>query len=219
MVKNKIYSKEDIAEKFHDGMKLMAGIFACRGCADRLVDIIVEKGCKNLELIANDAGDPGIALGKLYDAHLVTKAHHSHIGMNPYVTELVNKGILTVNLYPQGTLVEKIRAGGSGLGGVLTKTGLGTVAQEGREVIEVDGQKYIFEKPFRAEIALIRAAKADKFGNLVYQGAARNFNPVMAMAADFVIVQADEIVEVGEIDPEVVITPGVFVDMILSNEE
>lgn len=107
MVKNKIYSKAEIAEKFHDGMKLMAGIFACRGCADRLVDIIVEKGCKNLEVIANDAGDPGIALGKLYDAHLVSKAHHSHIGMNPYVTELINQGLLTVNLYPQGTLVEK----------------------------------------------------------------------------------------------------------------
>ncbi|WP_439295112.1 CoA transferase subunit A [Lonepinella sp. BR2882] len=219
MAKNKIYSKAEIAEKFHDGMKLMAGIFACKGCADKLVDIIVEKGCKNIELISNDAGDPGIALGKLYDAHLVSVAHHSHIGMNPYVTELVNQGITKVNLYPQGTLAEKIRAGGAGLGGVLTRTGLGTIAQEGREIMEVDGVKYIFEKPFRAEIAIVRAAKADKAGNLVYKGAARNFNPLVAMAADLVIVQADEIVEIGELDPEAVITPGVFVDMILSNEE
>ncbi|MDG2939782.1 3-oxoacid CoA-transferase subunit A [Bisgaard Taxon 10/6] len=219
MVKNKIYSKAEIAEKFHDGMKLMAGIFACKGCADRLVDIIVEKGCKNIELISNDAGDPGVALGKLYDAHLVSKAHHSHIGMNPYVTELINQGIVTLELIPQGTLAEKIRAGGAGLGGVLTKTGLGTIAEEGRQIMEIDGQKYIFEKPFRAEIAIIRAAKADKLGNLVYQGAARNFNPMMAMAADLVIVEADEIVEIGALDPEAVVTPGVFVDMILSNEE
>ncbi|MDU8923771.1 3-oxoacid CoA-transferase subunit A [Pasteurellaceae bacterium LIM206] len=219
MMKNKIYSKAEIADKFHDGMKLMAGIFACKGCADRLVDIIVEKGCKNIELISNDAGDPGVGLGKLYDAHLVTKAHHSHIGMNPYVTELINQGIVTLELIPQGTLAEKIRAGGAGLGGVLTKTGLGTIAQKGREIMEVDGENYIFEKPFRAEIAIIRAAKADKLGNLVYQGAARNFNPAMATAANLVIVEADEIVEIGELDPESVITPGVFVDMILDNEE
>ncbi|WP_044470258.1 CoA transferase subunit A [Mannheimia massilioguelmaensis] len=219
MLKSKVYTKAEIAEKFHDGMKLMSGIFACKGCPDRLVDIIVEKGCKNIELISNDAGDPGIGLGKLYDAHLVSVANHSHIGMNPYVTELINQGLVKLNLFPQGTLAEKIRAGGAGLGGVLTKTGLGTIAQEGREVLEVDGQQYIFEKPFRGEIAIVRAHKADKFGNLVYKGAARNFNPLVAMAADLVIVEADEIVDVGEIDPESVITPGVFVDMILSNEE
>lgn len=216
---SKIVSKSEIAKKFHNGMKLMVGGFANTGCPERLVDIIVEHGFNNLEIISNDAGDPGITIGKIFDDHLVAVSHHSHIGMNPPVSDLVHSGKLKLTLYPQGTLVEKIRAGGAGLGGVLTKSGLGTIAEKGRKVMEVDGEKYIFEPPFRAEIALIRAYKADKLGNLVYKGAARNFNPAMATAADWVIVQADEIVEVGELDPEAIITPGVYVDMILSNEE
>lgn len=219
MYKQKIFSKDEIIKKFHDGMQLMIGGFANTGCPERLVDLIVENKFKNLEVISNDAGDPGLTIGKIFDAHLVTKSNHSHIGMNPLVSDMVHNGILELTLFPQGTLVEKIRAGGAGLGGVLVKTGLGTIAEKGRKVFKIDGEKYIFEKPFRAEIALIRAYKADKLGNLIYKGAGRNFNPVMAMAADLVIVQADEIVDVGEIDPEIVVTPGVYVDMILSNEE
>lgn len=219
MYKQKICSKDDIVKHFHDGMRIMVGGFANTGCPEKLVDLIVEKGFKNLEVISNDAGDPGLTIGKIFDNHLVIKGYHSHLGMNPPVSDMIRDGILDVQLFPQGTLAEKIRAGGSGLGGVLVKTGLGTIAEEGRKVVEIDGERYIFEQPFRAEIALIRAHKADKFGNLIYKGAGRNFNPVMAMAADLVIVQADEIVEVGALDPENIVTPGVYVDMILSNEE
>ena len=139
----------------------------------------------------------------------------SHVGLNPKVAEQMNDGTLEVVLVPQGTLAERIRCGGTGLGGVLPPTGIGTVVAEGKQVIQVDGRDYLLEKPLHAEVAVVKAWKADTSGNLVYRRAGRNFNPLMAMAADFVIAEVEELVEVGQLDPDEVMTPGVCVDLVV----
>lgn len=211
----KMISIEKAVDMIHDGMTIMIGGFL--GCKNpfRLVDAMVEKGVKDITLIANDTAFPEVGIGKLIVNKQVKKLITSHIGTNRETGNQMNAGELDVELVPQGTLAERIRAAGAGLGGVLTPTGLGTVVEKGKNIVEVDGKKFLLEKPLKADLALIVGAKVDKKGNIKYNKATRNFNPIMATAADVVIVEADEIVEVGEIDQDEVITPGLFVDYIV----
>lgn len=212
---NKLISVEEAVNMIQDGMTIMVGGFL--GCRNPyvLVDALVAKGVKDITLIANDTSFPEIGIGKLIVNKQVKKLIASHIGTNKETGNQMNSGELEVELVPQGTLAERIRAAGAGLGGVLTPTGLGTVVAEGKDIITVDGKEFLLEKPLRADIALIVGAKVDKKGNVRYKKATRNFNPIMATAADIVIVEADEIVEVGEIDPDDVMTPGIFVNYIV----
>lgn len=216
---NKLISIEEAASMIKDGMTIMVGGFL--GCKNpfRLVDAIIEKGVKNITLIANDTAFPEVGIGKLIVNKQVKKLIASHIGTNKETGNQMNSGELEVELVPQGTLAERIRAAGAGLGGILTPTGIGTVVAEGKQVVEVDGREYLLEKPLKADVALIVGAKVDKKGNIKYAKATRNFNPLMATAADLVIVEADEIVEVGEIDPDDVMTPGIFIDYIVGGDK
>ncbi|MEH7375893.1 acetate CoA-transferase subunit alpha [Neobacillus drentensis] len=211
---NKIISLEEISSILTDGMTIMAGGFMGVGTPQELVTAMLEADVKDLTLIANDTAFVETGVGPLIVNKRVKKVIASHIGTNPETGKQMIAGELEVELVPQGTLAERVRAGGSGLGGVLTPTGVGTVVEEGKEKIIVDGREYLLEKPLRAEVALLKAFKADKAGNLIYHRSARNFNPLMALAADLVIVQVEQIVEVGEIDPDEVMTPGILVDKI-----
>jgi len=212
---NKLISVEEAVNMIQDGMTIMVGGFL--GCRNPyvLVDALVAKGVKDITLIANDTSFPEVGIGKLIVNKQVKKLIASHIGTNKETGNQMNSGELEVELVPQGTLAERIRAAGAGLGGILTPTGLGTVVAEGKDIITVDGREFLLEKPLKADIALIVGAKVDKKGNVRYKKATRNFNPLMATAANIVIVEADEIVEVGEIDPDDVMTPGIFVNYIV----
>ena len=176
---------------------------------------MIELGVKDLTIVCNDTSFADKGVGKWIVSKQVKKVIASHIGTNPESGKQFNAGETEFELVPQGTLAERIRAAGAGLGGVLTPTGVGTTVQEGKQVLTVDGKEYILEKPIKADVAIIGATIADKKGNLWYEGSTRNFNPVMATAADVVIVEADKIVEVGEIKPEDVATPHIFVDYIV----
>jgi acetate CoA/acetoacetate CoA-transferase alpha subunit len=211
---NKIISREEVSSIFKDGMTIMAGGFMGVGTPQELVSAMLEADVKDITLIANDTAFTETGVGPLIVNRRVKKVIASHIGTNPETGKQMIAGELEVELVPQGTLAERVRAGGSGLGGVLTPTGVGTVVEEGKEKITVDGREYLLEKPLRAEIALLKAYKADKAGNLIYHRSARNFNPIMALAADTVVVQVEKIVEIGEIDPDDVMTPGILVDKI-----
>lgn len=210
-----IATREQALARIQEGMSLMIGGFLATGTPECLVDGIVTSGIKNLTVIGNDTGFPDRGIGKLVVSRQTKKVIVSHIGTNPETGRQMNAGELEVELVPQGTLAERIRAGGSGLGGILTPTGIGTIVEEGKQKVVVDGREFLLEKPLKADIALIKAEVADKAGNLVYRRSSRNFNPIMAMAADCVIVLANNIVEIGEIDPDQVMTPGIFVDMIV----
>lgn len=216
---NKLISVDEAVNMIHDGMTIMVGGFLGRKNPFRIVDALIKKGIKDITLIANDTAFPEVGIGKLVVNKQVKKLIVSHIGTNKESGRQMNEGELEVELVPQGTLVERIRAAGAGLGGILTPTGIGTVVAEGKEVVKVDGREYLLEKPLRADVALISGAVADKAGNVRYRKAARNFNPIMAAAADLVIVEADEIVEAGEIDPDDVMTPGIFVDYVVGGRE
>lgn len=211
---NKIISLEEISSILTDGMTIMAGGFMGVGTPQELVTAMLEANVKDITLIANDTAFTESGVGPLIVNKRVKKVIASHIGTNPETGKQMIAGELEVELVPQGTLAERVRAGGSGLGGVLTPTGVGTVVEEGKEKITVDGREYLLEKPLRAEVALLKAYKADQAGNLIYHRSARNFNPLMALAADLVIVQVEQIVEIGEIDPDEVMTPGILVDKI-----
>jgi acetate CoA/acetoacetate CoA-transferase alpha subunit len=211
---DKIISKEEVSSIFKDGMSVMAGGFMGVGTPQGLVSAILEAEVKDITLIVNDTAFIESGVGPLISNGRVKKVIASHIGTNPETGRQMIAGELDVELVPQGTLAERVRAGGSGLGGVLTPTGVGTVVEEGKEKITVDGREFLLEKPLRAEVALLKAYKADKAGNLVYHRSARNFNPLMALAADLVIVQVEQVVEIGEIDPDEVMTPGILVDKI-----
>jgi acetate CoA/acetoacetate CoA-transferase alpha subunit len=200
-----------------DGATLMVGGFMGVGTPERVMDELVKQGKADLTVIANDTASPGVGIGKLVDAKLLRKAVVSHIGLNPETQKQMIAGTLEVELVPQGTLAERIRAGGFGLGGVLTATGLGTPVQDGKQVIAVDGRDYLLEVPLRAQFALVQAFIADYQGNLGYALTSRNFNPVMAMAADKVIACAANIVPVGVIPPDHVITPAPVVDYLIGN--
>lgn len=211
----KVTTRQEIMNCFTDRQILMIGGFLAVGTPESLVDALIEKAVKDLTLICNDTGFPDKGTGKLIVNKQVTKLIASHIGTNPETGRQMNAGEIEVELVPQGTLAERIRCAGAGLGGVLTPTGVGTIVEKGKEVITTNGKTYILETPIFADIALIKAAKADTFGNLLYRCSARNFNPLMAMAAKFVIAEVEEIVEAGSIDPNEVMTPGIFINKII----
>lgn len=215
----KMRSLSEAMASVKDGMTIMVGGFLGVGSPDLLLEELVKNGVKDLTLIANDTSFEGQDYGELIVNKLVKKVYTSHIGTNRETGRQMNANELEVVLTPQGTLAEQIRAAGAGLGAIVTPTGIGTVVEEGKQTLEIDGKKFLVEKPLKADIALIRAKKADRTGNLIYDKSARNFNPIMAMAADLVIVQADEIVEPGELDPNFVMTPHIFVDFIVGDDQ
>jgi len=194
-----------------DGASVMIGGFMGVGSPHRVIAALVARGARGLTVIGNDAGRPGFGIGALIDAGCVTRCIASHIGLNPSLQKKMIAGEIAVDLIPQGTLAERIRAGGAGLGGVLTPTGVGTVVAEGKQLLNIDGRDYLLEKPMRADVALLHCYEADYYGNLSYRLTARNFNPVIAMAADLVIAEPDEIVPIGLIAPDHVCTPGIIV--------
>ena len=210
-------SLEEAVAMIPNGASVMVGGFMGVGTPERLLDELVRQRKSELTLVANDAVAPGRGIGKLFDASLVATITASHIGLNPKVQEQMMAGKVAVNLVPQGTLVERIRAGGCGLGGVLTLTGVGTIVEEGKQRIEIDGKQFLLETALRSQFALVHAFLADYLGNLSYALTARNFNPVMAMAADTVIATADHIVPVGVIAPDHVVTPAPLVDYLIAN--
>lgn len=210
----KSISANEIASILRDDMTIMIGGFMANGAPEGLIDIILESDIKNITLITTDTGTPESGSGRLIKAKRISKLYASHIGTNPETGAQMNSGELDVELVPQGTLAERIRAAGAGLGGVLTPTGLGTLVAESKQVIQVDGKDFLLEKPLRADLALIRGSVVDTKGNTVYKGTTQNFNPLMATAADTVIIEAASLVDIGEIAPEAVHTPGLFIDHI-----
>ena len=210
-------SVEEAVALIPAGASIMVGGFMGVGTPDRVLVEVVRQQKSGLSLICNDAAVPGRGVGKLFDAALVSRLTASHIGLNPKTQQQMLAGQINVDLIPQGTLVERIRAGGCGLGGVLTPTGVGTSVAEGKRLIEVDGKPFLLETALRAQFALVHAFLADYIGNLTYALTARNFNPIMAMAADTVIVTAEHIVPVGVIAPDHVVTPAPLVDYLITN--
>ena len=216
---NKIKDINEVMEHIKDGMTIMIGGFMAVGTPEMLIDAILEKGVKDLTIIANDTGFPDKGIGKLVTNKRVKKVIASHIGLNPETGRQMNSKEIEVDLVPQGTLAEQIRCGGAGIGGFLTETGVGTIVEEGKEKIKVGDKEYLLELPLRADVALVGGSIVDKAGNVFYNGSTRNFNPLVATAADLVIVGAEKIVEVGELDPNHVMTPGIFVDYIVGGEK
>ena len=211
----KVISMEKAISFIKDGSSIMIGGFGAVGTPQRMVDALLEAGTKDLTIISNDTGWEDRGLGILVTARRVKKVIVSHIGTNKQTGMQLNAGEIEVELVPQGTLAERIRASAFGLGGILTPTGIGTAVEENKEKIVVNGKEYLLETQLRADFALLYGAKVDKNGNMAYKGAAVNFNQCMAGAADVTIVEAGELVEIGEIDPNQVITPGVFIDYIV----
>lgn len=222
-MKNKLMTADEAVAKIKDGDSIMVGGFMACGTPEILIDALVRKNVRHLTIICNDAGVPGRGVGKLISNGQVKRLIASHVGLNPEVAQRMNTDVeedkLECILVPQGTLAERVRAGGAGLGGILTPTGVGTIVAEGKQVIHVQGRDYLLEEPLRADHAFLRGSVTDKFGNTTYNGTTRTFNPMMATAADNVIVGTCEIVEVGEIDPNHVVTSGIFVDAIVGGEK
>lgn len=214
-MKQKVVEISQVMDLVKDGMTIMVGGFLACGTPEKLIDAIVEKGVKDITLICNDTGFVDRGVGKWVVNKQVKHTIASHVGTNKETGNQMNSGEMKVTLVPQGTLAEQVRAGGAGLGGVLTPTGLGTIVEEGKQKITVDGKEYLLETALRADLALLFGNIVDKKGNIVYEKSTRNFNLLMAMAADTVIVEAEKIVEVGEIDPNMVMTPGVCVNYII----
>lgn len=220
---DKIMTAQEAIADIKDGAVIMVGGFMACGTPEILIDALVEKNVKDLTIICNDAGVPGRGVGKLLTNGQIKTLIASHVGLNPEVAQRMNTDVeedkLECILIPQGTLAERIRAGGAGLGGFLTPTGVGTIVAEGKQVINVDGRDYLLEKPLKADFALVRGSVVDKFGNIIYNGTTQTFNPMMATAAETVIVGACEVVEIGELDPNNVRTSGIFVDRIVEGEK
>ncbi|MGL4864911.1 MAG: CoA transferase subunit A [Cetobacterium sp.] len=210
----KLVSVDFAASLIKNDSSLMIGGFLKCGSPKEIIEKLLENGTKDLTIIANDTSFPDFEKGKLIVNKRVKKAIVSHIGTNPETGKQMNNGELKVELVPQGTLAERIRAAGSGLGGILTPTGVGTIVQEGKEIIEVDNKKYLLEKPLKADVALIYGTKVDSFGNVSFFGSTRNFNTIMATAANIVIVEADEIVK-GALEPNEIVIPGIFIDYVV----
>ncbi len=215
---DKVVTVDLAATWFRDGMTLMVGGFGGVGNPPTLIQSILDNNIQNITLISNDTAFPYIGVGKLITERRVKKVIASHIGSNPNAGAQMTAGELEVEFCPQGILAERVRAGGVGLGGILSDIGIGTIAEKGKSKVTVDGREFLLESPLTAEVAILHAKKADRYGNLVFDTSARNFNPLVAMAGDLTIVEVDEIVEVGELNPEEIITPGVFVDMIVQSE-
>ncbi len=214
-MKSKITALSDVSRHFHDGMSLLFGGFMGVGTPPLLIEALMDSGVKDLTIIGNDTSFPETGVGPLVVNRRVRKVITSHIGLNPETGRQMMAGEIEVELCPQGTLIERIRAGGSGLGGVLTTTGLGTVVEEGKQRITVQGKDYLLELPIRADVAFLHAYRGDKAGNLNYRLSTRNFNPIVALAADMVFAQVDELVEVGAMDPDSIMTPAALVDGIV----
>ena len=211
----KAATTEQIEDLLHDGMTIMIGGFMATGAPERLIDLLIKKDIKDITLVSTDTGSPGRGSSRLIAEKRVKKLYASHIGTNPETGKQMNEGTLEVELVPQGSLAERIRSAGAGLGGVLTPTGLGTIVAENKRVIEVDGKQYLLEVPLKADLALIRGSKVDRRGNVFYSKTTQNFNPLMATAAETVVVEPEQIVELGDIEPEAVHTPSLYVDYIL----
>ena len=216
---NKITTMERVLDNVKAGSTLMINGFMAVKSPELLIDGIVERKIGDLTVIANDAAVPGQGIAKILTAGLLKKIVASHIGLNPEAGAKMNDGTLEVQLVPQGTLAERIRCGGAGLGGVLTPTGLGTEVEEGKKKIVVQEKEYLLEEPLQADVALLKGTIVDTMGNVYYRGTTKNFSTIMAMACDLVIVEAEKIVEVGELDPDLVMTPGPLVDYVVLGEE
>lgn len=214
----KLRKAEELAPLFKDSMRLLVGGFGISGTPLTLLDAVAQFDTGNYEIVSNNLGDDGKGLHKVFEAGKIDKAIGSFFTINKEAIMAWSLGQLKIDLIPQGTLAEAIRCGGAGIGGFYTPTAVGTRLAEGKEVREIDGVRYLFEKAIKGDIALIKAAKADKAGNLVYHTTARNFNPIMATAAEVVIVEVDEIVEIGELSPEEIVTPHIFVDYVIKSK-
>lgn len=215
---DKVVTIEEALAHFKDGMTLMTGGFGGVGNPPTLVQGILDKGVKDITLISNDTAFPHIGVGQLVTEKRVKKVIASHIGSNPNAGAQMTAGELEVEFCPQGILAERVRAGGVGLGGILSDIGIGTIAEKGKQIVQVGDKQFLLETPLTAEVAIVHAKKADRYGNLVFDTSARNFNPLVAMAGEITIVEADEIVEQGELRPEEIVTPGVFVNMIIQSK-
>lgn len=218
-MKNKKIPLADVIPYFRDGMTIMFGGFMGVGTPPLLIEALLESGVKDLTIIGNDTAFVDTGVGPLISRGRVKKVIASHIGTNPETGRRMIAGEMQVELVPQGTLIERIRCGGAGLGGFLTPTGVGTVVEEGKQKIVQAGVEYLLELPLRADLALIHAHTADGIGNLTYQLTARNFNPIIALAADLVIAQTDQMVDVGCIPPDQVVTPGALIDYVVVSPE
>lgn len=214
-MKHKLITMDELVSKLHDGASIMVGGFMDIGTPEAIIDAIVSSQVKNLTIICNDGGLPGVGVGKLIDAGKVKKLIASHIGLNPVAGQKMTTGEMEVELIPQGTLAERIRAAGAGLGGFLTPTGVGTMVQSGKQVLQVNGRDYLLELPLKADFAILLGHKVDKKGNVIYSKTTRNFNPLMATAANTVLVYERSIHEIGELDPDQIHTPHIFVDYIV----
>ena len=213
-MKTKLITLQDAAGFFRDGMTFM-GV----GTPPRLVEALLESGVRDLTLIANDTAFVDTGIGPLIVNGRVSKVIASHIGTNPETGRRMIAGEMDVQLVPQGTLIEQIRCGGAGLGGFLTPTGVGTIVEDGKQTMTLEGKTWLLERPLRADLALIRAHRSDMLGNLTYQLSARNFNPLIALAADITLVEPDEMVETGELQPDQIVTPGAVIDHIVIPQE
>lgn len=216
--KLKIVSIKDAISGINDGASIMVGGFLACGTPEPIIDALIEKGVKDLTIICNDTATPTTGVGKLVANNQVKRVISTHIGTNPITGQKMQDGSIEVELSPQGTLVERIRSGGAGLGGVLTPTGVGTEVANGKQVLNIDGKDYILEKALKADFAIIGATIADEKGNLYMAATTKNFSTVMATAADVVIVGAERIVPVGEIQPDHVTVPAIFVDYLVGGE-
>ncbi|AOR23666.1 3-oxoacid CoA-transferase subunit A [Clostridium taeniosporum] len=215
---NKIVKLEDLTSIFKNGMTIMIGGFLDCGTPETIIDMLVKLNIKELTVIGNDTGYPDKGIGKLVVNGQVKKVIASHIGTNPETGRRMNSGEMEVELSPQGTLIERIRAAGSGLGGVLTQTGIGTIVEDGKRKISIDGKEYLLELPLKADVALVKGSIVDEFGNACYKGTTKNFNPYIAMAADNVIMEAENLVKCEELNREDIMTPGVLVNYIVKEE-
>ncbi len=216
---NKIVKPEDLKPIFKDGMSIMIGGFLGCGTPHKIIDLLIQLNIKDLIIIANDTSYVDKGIGRLVVNKQVKKVIASHIGTNSETGRLMNLGEMEVELVPQGTLIERIRAGGSGLGGVLTPTGVGTTIEEGKQKIRIQDKDYLLELPLKADLSIIRGTIVDESGNTFYRGTTRNFNPIIAMAGEKVIVEAEKIVKIGQLNPDYVTTPGVLVDYIIEGIE
>jgi acetate CoA/acetoacetate CoA-transferase alpha subunit len=215
----KLITISEASDYFYEGMTLMFGGFGGVGSPPTLIEAILQKGIKDLTLIGNDTGFPDIGIGKLVAMGRAKKVIVSHIGSNPIAGKLMTEGKLEVEFSPQGILAERIRAGGAGLGGILSDIGLeNDVVANGKQIVPLNGKKYLIETALTADVAIVYAKKADFFGNLVYDKSARNTNPLVAMAGRVTIAEAEEIVPLGSLNPEEIVTPGIFVDKIIQSD-
>lgn len=212
---DKTSSLKNLGQLSKDGMTVMVGGFGVPGTPFTLIDALIETGVSNLTLIKNEANEDHMGLSKLVEAGCASKLITSHLGLNATVINMMNRKEIEVDFYPQGILAEKIRAGGAGLAGILTDIGVDTILADKKEIITIDGQDAIIEPALRADIALIHSAIADPFGNLVYEKSARNFNPIMATAADTVIVETETLAAHGTLEPDSIHTPGGFIDHVV----